>query len=331
MTPVFHTAQLFVLAGVLFLALGSIATHVLVRAVGSRVAHWEPHTRHRALVVLAALPIILAATLLFAASLPALVTLVLPGFDHCAVHDDGHAHLCFVHLPRSGIHLGLVLAVAVLALVPLVRGAVKVWRVREAQRIVGLLVATSEQRIDLGITIVESLHPQCFTAGLLRPRVLLSRGLFDALTSEERSVVLAHELAHVRRRDALLVAVVDMLGVLHTGHVRRWLVRELSVAAEQACDEEAVMHVRDRMTVAATILSVERMTRNARPAVLDPITVACAATAVERRVEALLCDPLPPPCLRRTFVLVGAVVAAVLLLANEVHHVTESVLSVVAH
>lgn len=331
MTPLLHTAQLFLLAGVLFLAVGSIATSVLVRAVGSRLTCWEPRARHRAIVLLAALPLVLATALLFAASLPSLIALVLPGRDHCVVHDDGHAHLCFVHLPPSGIHAGLLVALLALVLVPVVRGAVTTWRVRGAERIVAVLAATGEHHVDLGVTILESAHPLCFTAGLLRPRVLLSRGLFDTLTSEERSVVLAHEHAHVRRRDALTASVVDMLGVLQTRHIRRWLVRELSVAAEQACDEEAAASVRDRVAVAATILCVERMTRDAKLSALDPVTVAFGACAVQRRVESLLGDPLLPRSLRRVGVIVGAVVFAVLVLANEVHHVTESVLSVVAH
>ncbi len=331
MTPILNTAQLFLLAGVLFLAIGSFATNLIVRALGPRLARWDPRARHRAIVVVAALPIILAAALLFAASLPSLVSLALPGRDHCVVHDDGHAHLCFVHLPPSGIHLGWLVALVAVALVPFVRGAMAIRRVRAAESIVAALAATGEHHVELGITIVESVQPLCFTAGLLRPRVLLSRGLFEALTSDERSVVFAHELAHVRRRDALIAGMVHMLGVLHTPHIRRWLARELAVAAEQACDEEAATSIRDRVAVAATVLSVERMTRDAGLAALDPVAVAFGACAVKRRVESLLGDPLPPHSLRRAGFIVGTALATVLVLANEVHHLTESLLSVVAH
>ena len=58
------------------------------------------------------------------------------------------------------------------------------------------------------------------------PRVLLSRGLFDALSAEERAVILAHERAHVRRRDALVGSVARAVAVFHLPWVGRWLVHE---------------------------------------------------------------------------------------------------------
>lgn len=326
-----QSAQLFLLAGVVFLALGALSAAVLVRLGGARLARWEPRARHRALALLAALPAISALGLLFAASLPSLIALVAPGLDHCPVHDDGHAHLCFVHLPKVGVHTGLLEGLVFLTSYAVLRAGFAASSVLRALRVVAALARTGERRSDLGITIMETTQPLCFAAGLFRPRVLLSRGLFDALSAEERAVILAHERAHVRRRDALVASVARALAAFHLPWVGRWLVHEIEVAAEQACDEEAARCVADRVSVAAAILAVERATQDAISRELGSVAVAFGARAVERRVEALLGDPPQQQSLRPLVVSFGVAVVGLLALADELHHLTESVLSVIAH
>lgn len=60
-------------------------------------------------------------------------------------------------------------------------------------------------------SLLPNREPVAFTAGLLRPRVYLSRGLFDSLALDEQNAVLVHELAHVRRRDPLRCLVVEVM------------------------------------------------------------------------------------------------------------------------
>jgi Zn-dependent protease with chaperone function len=331
MSPAAQSAQLFLLAGVAFLAIGSFVTSVIVRFAGARLAQWEPRARHRAIVMLAALPAATALGLLFAASLPSLIALVVPGLDHCPVHDDGHAHLCFIHLPKNGIHTGLLLSLVFLASYVVLRAAFAASSVLRAVRVVAALAKTGEQRRDLDITIVETTQPVCLAAGLLRPRVLLSRGLFDSLSAEERAVILAHERAHVRRRDAAVASFVRALAVVHLPRAGSWLVHELEVAAEQVCDEEAAVAVTDRVAVAAAILTVERAAQHAAASQLDPVAVAFGARAVERRVEALLAEPPPPQSLGALAASLGLALAGALVLSDELHHLTESLLSVIAH
>jgi Zn-dependent protease with chaperone function len=331
MSPAAQSAQLFLLAAVAFLAIGSLASALVVRLVHDKLSQWEPRARHRALATLAALPVLTALALLFAVSLPSFVALVAPGYDHCLVHDDAHAHLCFVHLPKVSINTALMLGLVFVVSYALLRAALAASSVLRAVRVVAVLARTGEPRPDLGITIVESTHPVCLTAGLLRPRVLLSRGLFESLGAEERAVILAHERAHVQRRDALVASFVRALGVLHLPTVGSWLVRELEVAAEQACDEEAALAVTDRLAVAAAILSVERAAQHAAASPLDPVAVAFGARAVERRVQALLSEPTPPRSLRAMAVSLGVALLGVLALADELHHLTESLLSAIAH
>jgi Zn-dependent protease with chaperone function len=331
MSPAAQSAQLFLLAGVAFLAVGSLASALLARLFRARLSQWEPRARHRALAMLAALPVLTALALLFAASFPSFVALIVPGLDHCPVHDDGHAHLCFIHLPKVGINTGLMLGLVFLVSYALLRAALAASSVLRAVRVVAALAKTGEQRRDLCITIVETTQPVCLAAGLLRPRVLLSRGLFDSLSAEERTVILAHEQAHVRRLDAFVASFIRALAVAHLPWVGSRLVRELEIAAEQACDEEAAAAVTDRVAVAAAILTVERAAQHAAASQLDPVAVAFGARAVERRVEALLTEPTPPRSLRALAVSLGVALVGVLVLADELHHLTESLLSVIAH
>ncbi|WNG17428.1 M56 family metallopeptidase [Cystobacter fuscus] len=331
MSPALHSVQFFLLAAVAFLALGSLLSAVGARAFAARLSRWEPRARHRALVLLAVLPVLTALALMLSASLPSLLSLVVPELDHCATHDDGHAHLCFVHLPGSGIHLAWVLGLVFLVSYASLRVALGASDVVRAVRVLGALTRTGEPRRDLGVIVLETSRPVCLTAGLWRPRVLLSRGLLDSLGEEERAVVLAHERAHVRRRDALVASLVRALAVVHLPRVARWLVRELEIAAEQACDEDAARAVGDRVAVASAILSVERATRHAVAERLVPVAVAFGQCAVARRVESLLAEPVPTRSLRGVALGLVAALMGVLGTSATLHHLTESLLSVVAH
>ncbi|ATB39664.1 hypothetical protein CYFUS_005109 [Cystobacter fuscus] len=331
MSPGLHSAQFFLLAAVVFLALGSLLSALGARVFASRLSRWEPRARHRFLVLLAVLPILTALALMLSASLPSLLSLVVPRLDHCATHDDGHAHLCFIHLPRSGIHLAWVLGLVFVVSHVSLRAALGALDVVRAVRVLGALARTGEPRHELGVTVIETSRPVCLTAGLLRPRVFLSRGLLDSLGEEERAIVLAHERAHARRRDALVASLVRALGVFHLPPVARWLVRELEIAAEQACDEDAASAVGDRIAVASAILRVERATRHVVAGRLAPVAVAFGQCAVERRVESLLAEPAPSRSLRGVALCLVAALVGVLGTSAGLHHLTESLLSVVAH
>lgn len=328
MSPVVQSALFFALAGVAFTFVGALGAAALVRLGGERLLGWEPRARHRALLWLAALPALAGVGLLFTVSLPSLLGLAVPTFDHCPAHAGGHSHLCFAHPPEVGIHPALVLGLGFLASYLVLRAALAVASLWRASRVAATLADTGEPLADLGVTVIETARPVCLTVGLWRPRVVLSRGLLETLSVEACAVVVAHERAHVRRRDALAASLVRALAVLHVPAVRRLLLRELSIAAEQACDEEAA-GLADRIVVAETILTVERAVQHA-PA-LGAVAVAFGACAVERRVEALLEEPAPRRPLRRLALTCAAAVACVLVLAGELHHLAESALSVIAH
>lgn len=96
-----------------------------------------------------------------------------------------------------------------------------------------------------------------FTAGTLRPVIAVDPALVDHLDEHELQGLLAHELAHIARRDTLLGAVVgllrDLAFFLPPLHLAaRWLRRE----QEESADELACEHTGRPAALASSILKV---------------------------------------------------------------------------
>lgn len=148
--------------------------------------------------------------------------------------------------------------------------------------------------------------------GIRHPVVVVDEGLVDRLDAEELEAILAHELAHVRRRDnlvALLWGLIRDVAVFLPGG--RWALQQLLVERELVADEIAVEVTNRPGALASGLLKV----------IEGPTTVACAAFApsgtIVRRVEHLVDDrPAPGRSRRLTELLtvavglVGVVVAA---------------------
>ncbi|MAG93829.1 MAG: hypothetical protein CMJ48_08785 [Planctomycetaceae bacterium] len=100
------------------------------------------------------------------------------------------------------------------------------------------------RRIGISRTIrfVESDHltvPSVW--GIFRPTVILPRGIVSSLTPTQLRWVLLHELAHVRRRDLLVVAFQRCAAVLHFVNPAVWIAnRIVHRLREYACDDLAV-------------------------------------------------------------------------------------------
>ncbi|MFO8074670.1 MAG: M56 family metallopeptidase [Egibacteraceae bacterium] len=166
------------------------------------------------------------------------------------------------------------------------------------------------------------LLPRCpggaFTARVRRPVVVVDPAVVDELDQRELEGLLAHELAHIRRRDNLLAGatglVRDVLFFLPPVHLAsRWLHRE----REESADELASAITQRPGALASSILKVwEQSVATRRP-------VACAAGPTRRavagggavvgaRVERLLAPPegLAPWRRRAEVGVAGAVTAA---------------------
>src|SRR6185295_14010170 len=78
------------------------------------------------------------------------------------------------------------------------------------------------------------------TAGIVAPRILLPVE-WPSWPQEKLQAILAHETAHIRRRDPFVAFIARVNCALFWFHpMAWWLQRNLSVTAEHACDDAAV-------------------------------------------------------------------------------------------
>lgn len=91
------------------------------------------------------------------------------------------------------------------------------------------------------LRIVDGLPNPAFTVGWVRPHIYVASRLAEALSDEELSAVLAHEHAHVRRRDPARLSVLRFVGcALFWLPALRRLAADAADDAEIAADDRAV-------------------------------------------------------------------------------------------
>ena len=137
---------------------------------------------------------------------------------------------------------------------------------------------------------VASEFPIIGVIGVVRPRLIIAQSVLDACTPEELEAILAHEQAHIERRDnlwrALLMAAPDVL---------TWLpISDRLQSAWHAATEEAADDCAGRLGQLGRPLLAQALVKVARLAVARPEPGDLPATAlyrgddIERRVRRLL-------------------------------------------
>jgi len=100
-----------------------------------------------------------------------------------------------------------------------------------------------------------------FTAGILRPVVILPVS-WRSWSREKLEAVLAHEMAHVTRRDPLVAFLACLNRAVFWFHpLAWWLDRKLAVTAEHACDETAARAVAEPRRYAEILLEMAETVR----------------------------------------------------------------------
>jgi beta-lactamase regulating signal transducer with metallopeptidase domain len=80
-----------------------------------------------------------------------------------------------------------------------------------------------------------------FVCGVRRPKLVLPHALVGMLGGEEWRQVLAHELAHVKRRDLVWGWIPEIARVLYFFHpVAHWVDYRVRLEREMACDQMAM-------------------------------------------------------------------------------------------
>jgi beta-lactamase regulating signal transducer with metallopeptidase domain len=126
------------------------------------------------------------------------------------------------------------------SLSPSVQAEIPAW-LRSAPHQVALLESTT---IDVPVT-----------AGVFRPVVVLPSNLIPGLGEQDLSAVIAHEYAHIQRRDFLILVLCEVLAspvFWHPGI--RYLRSKISQTRELSCDEYAAVRLGKRHLYAQTLL-----------------------------------------------------------------------------
>ena len=149
------------------------------------------------------------------------------------------------------------------------------------------------------------------TFGALRPVVLLPRRFADHLPAGQVRLVLAHELAHVARRDYLVNLAQCLVEALLFFHPAvHWLSRTAREEREHCCDELAASIAGDRREVARALVALEELVGVRHSRSLAP---AATGGILLRRIERLV-TTAPPPGRFHTMLSLGVLVIAVPLL-----------------
>lgn len=186
------------------------------------------------------------------------------------------------------------------ALVRVLAGHLQLWRLaRAAQQpprwLCDLwlpLAAGLPRRVQLRLSARVS-RPICF--GLGRPVVLLPARLARVERADDLRILLAHELVHIRRRDALTWLIAAAAQVLFFYQPLYWyLRRQLRLAQEFIADAWAAEHAHSPLSYAEKLLQLAR--EDLRPAPAYATAAVRGPSEFFRRMQRLLADTPTEKC-----------------------------------
>lgn len=233
---------------------GSLTPHLALS-----LARREQSRRRAALLGIAAL-LVLSTSPMFGHHLTGSASALLAGRDHL-----WSVCLIAVHLLLAPVHgLFHVLLVVGFAHAACDRG--RAWR--RLRNVLGALewapprlgdcyyVAAQAAGLAPGeVRVIAGLPVPAFTAGWMRPRVYVAADLSDRLSPPQLAAVLAHEAAHVQRRDPLRLSMLRFLAcVLFWLPALRRIAADLADEAEIEADDRAAR--RHPLVLASALLAL---------------------------------------------------------------------------
>jgi TonB family protein len=145
------------------------------------------------------------------------------------------------------------------------------------------------RQYDIGrpISLLLSAHPSLIvTWGFRRPKVVLPAAAADWPHDRVR-IVLSHELAHVRRRDWLVMLGAEALKCVYWFNPLVWIAcARLRHESEQACDDEVINGGVEPTAYAGELVDIARDLTRYRPWM--PAPAISRTSRFERRVKAML-------------------------------------------
>lgn len=157
------------------------------------------------------------------------------------------------------------------------------------------------------LVVLDSDKPDAFTTPEMFGRIIVTRGMLNALTTDEQAAMLAHEASHLRHRHVWWLLSADLAAAINP--MLRPTARTMRQTIERWADEDAAQATGDRHTVAHAVAraALAAHVHRAQP---TPVTAAIGGN-VPARVNALLAPPT-----HRTRAAITAVAIAVALVGG---------------
>jgi Zn-dependent protease with chaperone function len=277
--------HLWVIAGCALLAT-TLPISLTRRRLLSILSCFSPAARQRFIWSLVLLPWVLGVITAVLTLIPSIRHLMGLTLDHCYSHSNHHEHLCWFHpadffwLSWMGFCASFLLALAFWKCLQILH---RLWQQSEHLK---MLLRFADQSPD-GNYILDSNIPSAFTAGLLAPKILLSRALIAALNTQELTIVERHERIHQLRRDPLQLWLLNVVLSVFLPAARRDLYAALELSLEQMVDAE-VAGREGPTSVAATLIKVNRLNLHYLKHQAAVGQCSFGTAAVEERVQQLL-------------------------------------------
>jgi beta-lactamase regulating signal transducer with metallopeptidase domain len=178
--------------------------------------------------------------------------------------------LCFLGNRLLYIIGPLLGAVVILGIVKAVTAAILIQRLRK-QAAVSPVAGQVDALItrlcaDLHIAVPEVIFTgrpgfAAFTAGILKPVLVLNSSLVGSLAEDDLEAVLAHELVHVKQRDTMKNWLIHLArDIMFFNPLSSYLLNRCLLENERVCDRESIrLTGRTRLAYASTLLRVWRL------------------------------------------------------------------------
>lgn len=152
-----------------------------------------------------------------------------------------------------------------------------------------------EYRLTRHVLLLRSSHPTLLvTWGLLRPRIVLP-ATAAGWADDRMGIVLAHELAHIRRRDWAVQMGAELLRSVYWFNPLVWMAcARLRRESEHACDDAVLHHGVEAAEYATQLMDLARRfgAGDRTWLLLSPRPEMARPSNLERRIRAMLNDRL---------------------------------------
>ncbi|MFY9821178.1 MAG: M56 family metallopeptidase [Thermoanaerobaculia bacterium] len=194
-------------------------------------------------------------------------------------------------------------------------------RLRSRPRVVGGSLLTQLRELAAGAGLGRTVRLSCssrvpvpLALGVRQPEICLPPRALAGLTEEQQQGLLAHELAHLVRRDPLWLAVSHLLTAALFFQPLNWVARRrLREISEMLSDEWAVSCTGRPLSLAGCLAEVAGWSVGLRPLPLPGM--ADRPSSLARRIRRLLDDTRSPEHPARRLWLVAAMVALLVVVA----------------